>query len=817
MGQQVVLLLLLVGAAMGLAIYRAALWQWAVGLGLVLTFGGLIADGQIWLGGFVGWLGLASVIAVAIMAVPQFRRRFLTRPIFSQLQASVPNVSETEQQALDAGTIGFDAELFSGSPDWDKLRSIQPLILSADERAFLDGPTEELCRLIDEWNVRHTERGIPENIWAIVKDRGFLGMFISKAHGGLGFSVQAQSLILGKIASRSPDVAIVVMVPNSLGPGELVERYGSDAQKAHYLPKLARGEDIPCFALTGPHSGSDAASMRDAGVVARGMHEGKETLGVRLSWDKRYITLAPVATLIGLAFYLRDPDNLLGPDKDPGITLALIPSDHPGVNIGRRHLPCGSVFPNGPTSGRDVFIPIDWIIGGRDRAGDGWRMLLECLSAGRAISLPSLATAGIKTLLRRSLAYGLVRRQFGLSIARMEGVEEPLSRLIEQAYVTEAARVMTASLVGRGERPAVISAFMKYQMTERMRRAVNDTFDIHGGRAICDGPSNYLQGAYQMVPIGITVEGANILTRTLITFSQGALRSHPYLYQEVKAIQAGDEGFSDFEAAFQSHASFTAAAGASALFHNLTFGLLARAPEGVRPGARQVRRFYRMISHASANFAFVADLVVVTLGGKLKVKQKLSGRLADALSELYFAAAAVKRFEDDGWKPDELALLEMAVLNGLNRFETALAGVVENFPSALGRVFLRILIFPFGSQHKAASDRHCSSVVAAVLRSRDMWDRLTRDTFVSRSADDPAGLLEVAVEKVLAAEDAEKKLERAVRSGVVGRYHGLDWIGRAAEVGVLTESEAQLVRDAETYRSRVIAVDDFHSKDELPS
>ena len=385
--------------------------------------------------------------------------------------------------------------------------------------------------LIDDWQIRHATREIPEEIWEFVKKHGFLGMLISKEHGGLGFSAQAQSLILGKIASRSPDVVTIVMVPNSLGPGELIEKYGTDDQKQHYLPRLARGDEVPCFSLTGPTSGSDAATMRDIGTVVKGQHDGRETLGVRLSWDKRYITLGPKATLVGLAFRLFDPENLLGKGEDVGITVAMIPANHPGVNIGRRHLPSGAAFPNGPNWGTDVFIPIDWVIGGEKMAGQGWRMLMECLAAGRAISLPSSATAGAKAMLRVTSAYARIRRQFGLPVGRMEGIEEPLARIVETAYVNEAARGVTASMVSRGEKPSVISALMKYQTTERLRRAVNDAMDIHGGRAICDGPTNYLQSAYEMVPVGITVEGANILTRTLITFAQGALRSHPYLYQ----------------------------------------------------------------------------------------------------------------------------------------------------------------------------------------------------------------------------------------------------------------------------------------------
>ncbi len=515
-----------------LGMYKAPLWLWAAALALAALLWQSAIHGHMGLFGFLLWL---FALAFTALAVPDIRRALLIAPAFRLVKDTMPKVSDTEAQALEAGTVGFDAELFSGTPDWDKLRSIAPIVLSAEEQAFLDGPTDELCRMIDDWQVRHTMREVPDEIWDFVKKHGFLGMLISKEHGGLGFSAQAQSLIIGKIASRSPDVVTIVMVPNSLGPGELIEKYGTERQKSYYLPRLARGDEIPCFSLTGPTSGSDAATMRDIGTIVRGEHD--DAVGIRLSWDKRYITLGPKATLVGLAFRAFDPDNILGRGENLGITLALIPANHPGVEIGRRHLPSGNAFPNGPNWGKNVFIPIDWVIGGEKMVGQGWRMLMECLAAGRAISLPSSATAGTKAMLRFTSAYGRIRKQFGLPVARMEGVEEPLARMIEAAYANEAARAVTAAMVARGERPSVISALMKYQTTERMRRSVNDAFDIHGGRAICDGPSNYLQSAYQMVPVGITVEGANILTRTLITFAQGALRSHPYLYREIQAVQ----------------------------------------------------------------------------------------------------------------------------------------------------------------------------------------------------------------------------------------------------------------------------------------
>jgi acyl-CoA dehydrogenase len=792
-----------------LGMYKAPLWLWSAALALAAVIWQSAIHGSAGVFGLLLWL---FAIAFALLAVPAIRRAALVAPAFKFVKGTLPKVSDTEAQALEAGTVGFDAELFSGTPDWDKLRSIAPIVLTPEEQAFLDGPTEELCRMIDDWQVRHKEREVPEAVWDFVKKHGFLGMLISKEHGGLGFSPQAQSLIIGKIASRSPDVVTIVMVPNSLGPGELIEKYGTEQQKHYYLPRLARGEEIPCFSLTGPTSGSDAATMRDIGIVARG--DGG-VVGIRLSWDKRYITLGPKATLIGLAFRLFDPENILGMGENIGITVALIPATHPGVEIGRRHLPSGNAFPNGPNWGKDVFVPIDWVIGGEKMVGQGWRMLMECLAAGRAISLPSSATAGTKAMLRFTSAYGRVRKQFGLAIARMEGVEEPLSRMIEAAYANEAARAVTAAMVSRGERPSVISALMKYQTTERMRRAVNDAFDIHGGRAICDGPTNYLQSAYQMVPVGITVEGANILTRTLITFAQGALRSHPYLYREIQAVQDADSerGQEAFEAAFSDHIAFAVSNTTGAFFHNITGGRLVSVPEQ----ADEMAQWYRQLGRASRNFAFIADLTVAALGGALKTKQKIAGRLADALSELYFLACVLKRYEDDGRLSADRSLVALAAANGLWRFQEALRGVIDNFPIAPARWLMRLVAFPLGNPYRPASDVQGHRAVKLVLEAPEVRERLTRHIYVSNNPDDPTGLLEVALKKVIAAEEAEKKLERAIRAGTLRRYHGIDWIGEAMMKGVVTESEGQQLREVEALVARVIAVDHFDPAELKPN
>jgi acyl-CoA dehydrogenase len=804
-------------ALFALAMNRAPLWLWALGAAVfTLTAQMGLVHGHLHRPVFTLWALFGWLVALALfdLSFKAMRRKYVVLPAYRALKSVMPTISDTEREALQAGTVGWDAELFGGTPDWSKLRRVAPITLTAEEREFLDGPTVELCKRLNDWRIRHELHDIPDDIWRFVCDNGFLGMLISKPHGGLGFSAQAQSLILGKISSRSPDGVTIVMVPNSLGPGELIEKYGTDAQKEHFLPRLARGDEIPCFALTGPFSGSDAASMRDIGIVTRGLHEGKETLGLKLTWDKRYITLAPKATLLGLVFRLFDPENLLGRGEDVGITLALVPTNHPGVEIGRRHLPAGASFPNGPTRGRDVFIPIDWIIGGAERAGQGWRMLMSCLAAGRSISLPATSAAAAKSMLRTTTAYARIRKQFNLPIGFMEGVEEPLARMVEAAYELEAARAVTASMVSAGEKPAVISALLKYVSTERMRQSVNDALDIHGGRGICDGPSNYIQGAYQMVPVGITVEGANILTRTLITFAQGALRSHPYLFTEIEALQDEDRerGVEIFAETFDKHVAFTLSNATGALFHNVTFGVFASSP----PNAGATRHWWQQLARASRSFALVADLTVALLGGGLKVKQKITGRMADALSELYLLSAVLKRFEDDGRPAADLKLVDYCARNCLYRFDQALLGTLRNFPMRWAAWLMRPLVFPVGAIRRPASDKAGKEIVRAALQPGAFRDRLTMGIFTSVDPSDRVGLLEYTLLKVVANEEAERKLERAIRSGAVRRYHNTDWIAEAEQKGVLSGEEARALAEQRDLVERVIGVDDFAASDISP-
>lgn len=664
-----------------LAMRQSPLWQWAAAaavIGILSRFG-IVASGLVLFVDFWGWvLALLPAVILALLAVPAIRRATIAVPAYGLVKSILPRISRTEQEALDAGTVGWDAELFSGRPKWDKLLSIRKPTLTAEEQAFLDGPVNKVCSMIDDWDTRHNRADLSPEVWSYLKAEGFLGMLIAKEYGGLGFSAQAQSQVVSKVASRSVAAGITVMVPNSLGPGELLEKYGTREQKDKYLNRLAKGLEVPCFALTGPHAGSDAAGMRDVGVVTYDMYKGKKTLGVKISWDKRYITLAPVATLLGLAFHLHDPEKLVGEVENIGITLALVPAKYPGVEIGRRHFPARSSFMNGPTRGRNVFIPMEFLIGGVERAGQGWRMLMECLSTGRAISLPAIGTVSIKHALRVTSAYARIRRQFGIAVGIMEGVAEPLSRMVRSAYMYEAARGLTASMVDEGQKPAVISALLKYRTTEAMRDRVNDAMDIHGGRAVQDGPSNYMFSGYMTTPVAITVEGANILTRTLITFAQGALRAHPFLYREIEAAQNKDRdaGITAFDKAFAGHVAFMLRNIAGSFLHGISFGHFASTPMHHEMG-----HWYKQLSRYSQSFALVGDWTVAFLGGDLKRKQRLSGRMADILSDLYLLSATLKRYEDDGRIIEDAPLVDAIARDCIFAIEQNFAAVFANFPN----------------------------------------------------------------------------------------------------------------------------------------
>ncbi|MBP0116421.1 MULTISPECIES: acyl-CoA dehydrogenase [Bradyrhizobium] len=724
-----------------------------------------------------------------------FRRDTLTKPIFSWARGVLPAMSDTEREALEAGDVWWDADLFTGNPDWSKLLKVRQPTLTDEERAFLDGPVDELCAMLDEWKIFWELRDLPQDVWHFVKREKFFGMIIPKEFGGLGFSPYAHSEVVRKISTRSIAAAVTVMVPNSLGPGELLMRFGTREQQQRWLPRLADGRDIPCFGLTSPEAGSDAASMVDTGIICKGDFEGREVVGLRLNWHKRYITLGPVATLLGLAFKAYDPDRLVGDQEEHGITVALIPTNLPGVEIGQRHLPSMQVFQNGPNRGRDVFIPLDYVIGGKERLGQGWKMLMTALAAGRGISLPSLSAAGAAYAARTTGAYARIREQFGISISKFEGVEEPLARIVATAYQLDAARRLTCAALNAGVHPAVISGIMKLHATERMRVAIDDAMDIHGGKAVIDGPQNYLGNLHRAVPVGITVEGANILTRNLIVFGQGAIRAHPYLLDEMNALADADRerGLTAFDKAFWKHAGHSFRTLFRALGRSWTFGAFAPAPD-----AGDATPFYRQLSRYSAAFALCADLTLLTLGGALKRKEMLSARFGDILSELYLLSAALKRWQDEGRQKEDFAALEWCMATGFKTIESRLAEILANLPNRFVAGFLKVVVQPFGARVLGPSDRVVHRCASLALEPSAARERLTPDL---AHVDDDGGFarLERAF-KLVASTDAIAKRLRAARVR--------DW-KEAVTKGVITQAEGEQLAAAREAVAKVIEVDDF--------
>jgi len=730
-----------------------------------------------------------------------WRKRWISRPVLNWYRKVLPPISPTERDAIAAGTVWWDAELFSGRPDWDRLRTLEKPELSKEEQGFLEGPVETLCGMLNDWEIRR-QADLPPAVWAFIKESGLMGMIIPKSYGGLGFSALAHSAIVLKIASRSPTAAVTVMVPNSLGPAELLMRYGTDEQREHYLPRLASGTEIPCFALTAPEAGSDAASIPDKGTVCYGDFRGKRVLGMRVTWNKRYITLAPVATLLGLAFRVFDPDHLLGEQEEIGMTLALIPTDTPGVQIGRRHYPAGQAFQNGPTQGKDVFIPFEWIIGGQGRLGQGWRMLMDCLAAGRAISLPALGTGACMFAARYAGAYARIRRQFGLAIGRFEGIQVPLARIAGYAYSLEAARRLTSASLDAGEQPSVLSAILKYHATERMRVALNDALDIHGGRGVCDGPRNYLFGVYQSVPIAITVEGANILTRNLIIFGQGALRCHPHLLKEMEAARLPDPAaaLAAFDRQLWRHIRDASSNVFRSLWHNLTFGIFVSTPDP--PG---IGSMYSQLHMASVTFAAVADMAMATLGGEMKRRENLSARLGDVLSELYLMSCVLKRFEDDGSPPADLPLVEWNHQTAMLNIQNALDEVLQNLPARPVAFLLRGMAFPWGRYRRPPEDRIVHACAALAMAPGETRERLSKGIYVSRDPTDATGRMETAFAASVERDAIDDKIRKAGKSG---RKLGSD-VGALVKDGIITEAEAETLKSATAIIREAIDVDDF--------
>jgi acyl-CoA dehydrogenase len=742
-----------------------------------------------------------ALAAAALFGMPPFRRVLISAPAMRITRSMLPRMGETERIALEAGTVWWDGELFSGRPDWRKLLEFKPRPLSQRERAFLEGPTEELCRMVDDWQITQ-DRDLPQPVWDYLKRERFFGMIIPEKYGGLGFSAIAHSAVVAKVASRSIPTACTLMVPNSLGPAELLLHYGTEAQREHYLPRLARGDDIPCFALTEPHAGSDAASGRSTGVVCRGTFEGKEVVGIRLNWSKRYITLGPVATVIGLAFRLYDPSGLLGGQKDLGITCALIPRTTPGIRIGDRHDPMGVPFQNGPITGTDVFVPLDFVIGGRDGVGQGWRMLMDCLAAGRSISLPALSVAATELAVRITGAYATLREQFGLPIGRFEGIEEALARIAGNAYLMNAARVLTCGAVDAGEKPAVLSAIVKAYLTDGMRASILDAMDILAGAGICRGPRNVLSRIYGAVPIAITVEGANILTRSLIIFGQGSIRCHPFVQDEMAAIKEND--LARFDRALFGHIAFAGRNAMRSILLAISGGLLAHVPHA-RPSAAYFRRLTRF----SAAFALATDILFATLGGALKRREKISGRMSDALAWMYLASAALKRFHDDGRPTGDLPLLRWSCDLALWQVQEALVGVLDNLPNRLAAVFARVMIFPLGARLRPPHDAVGAELARGLLEGGPMRLQLTRDIFIPSASEEGLGRLEATLGLVVSARKVQMRIRDAVGQGVLGAEPEPTLLERAIAGGVISVDEKKTVDLAVQAQDAAIQVDAF--------
>ncbi|MFM7396387.1 MAG: acyl-CoA dehydrogenase [Gammaproteobacteria bacterium] len=798
-----VIAILFVAALLYLAYKRLSLLAYTVTFGVLLVAYSAIGEPAGLWKGFL-WLMFAGLV---LLNIAPLRQKWVTRPFMKIYRRMLPAMSSTEREALEAGTVWWDGELFTGKPNWPKLLGAKAPALTAEEQAFLDGPCEELCRMIDDFDITHRRGDMPPEVWDFLKRNGFFAMIIAKKYGGLEFSAYAHSCVLAKLSSRSAVVSSTVAVPNSLGPGELLQHYGTEEQKNYYLPRLANGEDIPCFALTGPRAGSDAASLPDVGVVCRGMWQGREIIGLKLNFSKRYITLAPVATVIGLAFRMLDPDRLLGTTTDIGITCALIPRETPGISIGRRHFPLNVPFQNGPIKGTDVFVPLDYIIGGPKMAGQGWRMLVEQLSVGRCISLPSSGTGGGKAAVFATGAYARIRRQFNMPVGKFEGVESVLAKMVGLTYTMDAARSVTAGAIDGGERPSVPSAMLKYHVTEMSRQIANDAMDIHGGKGICLGPRNYLGRGYQVVPVAITVEGANILTRSLIIFGQGAIRCHPYVFKEMEAARNPNraQGVKDFDDALFGHIGFTLSNAVRSLVMAMTNARFTAAPvEG------PVARYYQHIVRFSASFAFAVDVAMLSLGGYLKKKENLSARLGDVLSCMYLASMVLKHYENQGRRPEDLPLVEWACRNLLYKAQEQLHGFLSNFPNRFLAGVMRLLIFPRGLQYSAPDDRLGRKLSELVLSPTDVRDRLCYPVYRRIESTNALGLLQEALEMAERAESLEKRLR--VEGVKTGRITALDLpaqIDEAERTGLFSTEDANWLRAYDRKVMELINVDDF--------
>ena len=800
-------LLALIAVGLTCGFLRTGLRTWTVASAAVLLLASFYS-GASWI-----TLGLTWVLFAAVAIVLNYRPlrvQLLSQPMLEIYQRIAPQLSDTERVALEAGTVGWEGELFSGRPRWNKLLAQPAPQLSGEERAFLDGPVEEICGLINDWEITHERNDLSPQLWDFLKRNRFFGMIIPKQYGGLGFSAHAHSAVLQKLSSISPTVSSTVAVPNSLGPAELLLHYGTDEQKNHYLPRLADGREIPCFGLTNPWAGSDATSIPDFGIVCKQVVDGKEVLGLKLTFEKRYITLAPVATVIGLAFRLLDPERLLGDKEDIGISLALVPRSTSGLEIGRRHLPLNIPFQNGPVSGKDMFVPLDCLIGGPAYAGQGWRMLVECLSVGRAISLPSGSTGSVRMAALATGAYARIRKQFGMSIGRFEGIEEALARIGGLTYAVSAVSRMTAAAVDQGEKPAVPSAIAKYHATELGRSIIQDAMDVHGGKTIILGPKNYLGRQWEGAPISITVEGANILTRNMIIFGQGAVRCHPYVLKLMQAAAIADRSrrIDEFDRTLFQHAGFAVSNACRAFLYGITHSRI-----GSAPGDRYLQRYYRKLSRYSAALALVADTSMLMLGGKLKQKERLSARLGDVLSYLYIASAMLKRFEDQGRPELDRPFLAWAFHECAYRIQGALDGVLRNFPIRPVAWVLRALVFPIGRLEAAPGDRLGRRVATLLMYPNEARDRLAEFCYLTPSANNSVGRMNAVLAEIIEAEPIERKVAKAAKAGTLAAPEAHAQLAEAVQFGVITDAERDLLVRTRVAIAEIIAVDDFDTAD----
>src|SRR3990167_225669 len=783
-------------------LYRLSPLKWTIliGIGLyaVTRLGYLPPTGAIFF-----WVCYLAVAGFANLT--GLRRRYFTTPLIKRIKNQLPAISETEREAINAGNTWWEKELFCGRPEWQKLLSMPAPQLSVAEKDFINNQVETLCQMLNDWQIVYEDSDLPPSVWDYAKKEKFFGLVIPKEYGGLEFSALAHSTIISKIASRSVSAAVNIMVPNSLGPAELLIHYGTTEQKDYYLPRLAAGVEIPCFALTAPNAGSDASNIPDTGIVCKGEYNGRQVTGIRLNWDKRYITLAPIATVLGLAVHMYDPDHLLGEKEDIGITLCLIPTAHPGVEIGTRHNPLQMAFMNGPTRGQDVFIPLDWIIGGVNNAGNGWRMLMECLSIGRSISLPALATASCKAAYRFTGAYARLRKQFKMSLSSFEGIEESLGRIAGLTYLIEAARIMTVSAIDTGINPATASAIAKYQMTEMGRLAINSAMDIHAGHMIQIGPRNLLANFHFSMPICITVEGANILTRNLIIFGQGAIRCHPYLLKEVSMITSTHVEIKALDEVLLSHIGFFL----SNLIRNGIYGLTAGKFIFASVKHKKIKKYQRQLTRMSATLALLTDTCLLILGGDLKRRERISARLGDILSQLYLASAVLKYYHDQGEPVSDVGYVCWSLQQCLHKIQIASDELLYNFPIKWLGIILKWIIFPYGRAYQGPSDELYKNIVAPMLTLSELRDRLTRYCYISKENNDLGYRLDKALMTVADIDLIWKKVQKAIRSGLLRQYPFLECINAAKQAGILTDEEGKALKEFEELRSEIIKVNEF--------